>query len=177
MGYSISGPSPGHQVGQERGWGPPGGAGRQHLKWGGQQRGERRGDWSAGLPPQRQREGGGPWGGQEGGGSPRPRPRPQWCPSPLARGAGVLRPGRRAGVQTVPVWDRPDMKGLWQGDRPHSWHSGGGEAEQHPATGRRLPFLGQVGLGQRCSVFLWWRAQMGQSGWSYLQTGAVWPYL
>ena len=29
---AISGPGPGHQVGQERGWGPPGGAGRQRLE-------------------------------------------------------------------------------------------------------------------------------------------------
>ena len=52
-----------------------------------------------------------------------------------------------------------------------------GEAEQESATGRRLPPLGQVGLGQRCSVFLWWRAQMEQTGWLYLQTGEVCPYL
>ena len=29
---SISGPGPDHQVGRERDWGPPGGAGRQHLE-------------------------------------------------------------------------------------------------------------------------------------------------
>ena len=28
----ISGPGPGRQEGRERGWGPPGGAGQQHLE-------------------------------------------------------------------------------------------------------------------------------------------------
>ena len=102
-GHCISGPSPGHQVGRERGWGPPGGAGRQRLEWGGQQRGEQRGGWSVGLPLQRQGGGGGLWGGQEGEGFRRLLLRPQWCPSLLLRRADVLRTVRRAGVQTVDV--------------------------------------------------------------------------
>ena len=60
---SISGPSPDHQVRRERGWGAPGGAGRQHLEWVGQRRGEQRGDWSGGLTLRRQGGGGEPWGG------------------------------------------------------------------------------------------------------------------
>ena len=45
---AISGPGPGRLAEQERGWGPPGGAGRQHLEWGGQQMGEQRGGRSVG---------------------------------------------------------------------------------------------------------------------------------
>ena len=40
----------------------------------------------------------------------------------------------------------------------------GADTEQQPATGRRLPSFGQVGLAHRCSDILWWRAQMGHVG-------------
>ena len=63
MWYSISGPSPGREVGRERGWGLPGRAGQQHLEWGVQQRGEQRGGWSGELRLQRQGGGGGLWVG------------------------------------------------------------------------------------------------------------------
>jgi len=39
-----------------------------------------------------------------------------------------------------------------------------GEAEQQFATGRRLPSLGHVGLGQRCSALRWCMAQIEQMG-------------
>ena len=112
--YSISGPSPGHQVGRERGWGPPGGAGRQPLEWGEQQRGEQNGDWSAELPPRRPGGGGGPWGGQEGVGFPQLQPHPPslWCPSLPPRGAGVQQAGRFAKVQAVGVWGGPGKRDL-----------------------------------------------------------------
>ena len=44
----INGLSPDLLAEQERGWGPPGGAGRQRLEWGGQQMGEQRGRRSVG---------------------------------------------------------------------------------------------------------------------------------
>ena len=73
--------------------------------------------------------------------------------------------GRAGHAGSVAGWSSPQLA-QWEG-----------EAEQQSATGRRLPSLGQVGLGYRCSVFLWCSAQMGQTGWVYLQTGAVWAYL
>ena len=72
-----------------------------------------------------------------------------------------MRLGRAGYEGTVAGWSSPQLA---------QW---GGEAEQQLATRCRLPSLGQVGLGQQCSDFLWWSAQMGQTGWLYLQTGVV----
>ena len=69
--------------------------------------------------------------------------------------------GRAGHAGSVAGWSPPQLA-QWEG-----------EAEQQSETGRRLPSLGQVGLGHRCSIFLWCSAQIGQTGWEYLQTGAV----
>ena len=57
--------------------------------------------------------------------------------------------GRAGHAGSVAGWSPPQLA-QWEG-----------EEEQQSETGRRLPSLGQVGLGQRCSVFLWCRAHMG----------------
>ena len=74
-----------------------------------------------------------------------PSPGGGWTEAgPRGAGSFYTRLGRAGHEGSVAGWSSPQFK-LAQ------W---GGEAEQQPATGRRLPSLGQVGLGQRCSAFL-----------------------
>ena len=48
-----------------------------------------------------------------------------------------------------------------------------GEAMQHLRTGLRFPPLGQVGLGLRCSAFVWGPVQWGHRV-VFLQPGLTW---
>jgi len=58
-----------------------------------------------------------------------------------------------------------------------SWQLGQHATEdgQQARTGRRLPPLGQEGLGQRCSVLVWESEQKGQTGRVLGQRVGMWP--
>ena len=49
------------------------------------------------------------------------------------------------------------------------------EDGQQARTGRRLPPLGQEGLGQRCSALRWASEQKGQTGSELGQRVGIWP--
>ena len=52
----------------------------------------------------------------------------------------------------------------------------GGEEEQQLGVALRLPPLGQVGLGHRCTARVWLREQKGQKGEEEGHLGVSWPY-
>jgi len=58
-----------------------------------------------------------------------------------------------------------------------SWQLGQHATEdgQQARTGRRLPPLGQEGLGQRCSALVWASEQKGQTGSELGQRVGIWP--
>jgi len=58
-----------------------------------------------------------------------------------------------------------------------SWQLGQHATEdgQQARTGRRLPPLGQEGLGQRCSALVWVSEQKGQTGRLLGQRVEMWP--
>jgi len=58
-----------------------------------------------------------------------------------------------------------------------SWQLGQHATEdgQQARTGRRLPPLGQEGLGQRCSALVWASEQKGQTGSELGQRVGTWP--
>ena len=58
-----------------------------------------------------------------------------------------------------------------------SWQLGQYATEdgQQARTGRRLPPLGQEGLGQRCSALVWESEQKGQTGSVLGQRVGMWP--
>jgi len=58
-----------------------------------------------------------------------------------------------------------------------SWQLGQHATEdgQQARTGRRLPHLGQEGLGQRCSALVWASEQNGQTGSVLGQRVGTWP--
>jgi len=58
-----------------------------------------------------------------------------------------------------------------------SWQLGQHATEdgQQARTGRRLPPLGQEGLGQRCSTLVWESEQKGQTGSVLGQRVGMWP--
>jgi len=58
-----------------------------------------------------------------------------------------------------------------------SWQLGqhATKARQQARTGRRLPPLGQEGLGQRCSALVWESEQKGQTRSELGQRAGMWP--
>lgn len=88
------------------------------------------------------------------------RPHPRWCPYLRRRGEAWRELGGGGG-SLEDLLGRAGHAGSVAGCSLPQLAQWGGDAQQQPARGRRMPSFGQVELAQRCSVFLWWRAQIG----------------